>query len=71
MSQTVTAKKSLHMTSALLDASFHRATCEWCLMPGYKVVEVPLHIAYMAHRRMNAKPPSECNIVVVNLHIME
>ena len=59
-SQPVTAKKSLHLTSALIDESFHKATCKWCLMPGYKVVEVPLHIAYVAHLRMNAKPPTEC-----------
>ena len=60
VSQPVREKKSLHLTSALVDASFHKATCEWCLMPGYKVVDVPLHIAYMAHLRMNAKPPSKC-----------
>ena len=57
--------KSLHMTSALLDASFHDATCRLaphaCLMPGYKVVKVPLNIAYVAHLRMNAKPPSKCS----------
>ena len=59
-SQPVTTKKSLHLTSALIDASFHKATCKWCLMPGYEVVEVPHHIAYVAHLRMNAKPPTNC-----------
>ncbi len=53
--------KAVHMTSALLDASFHNAGCEWCLMPGYKAVKVPAHIAYIAHLRMNEKPPDKCN----------
>ena len=48
--------KSVHRTSALIDATFHDATCNWCLMAGYKVVRVPRHIAYMAHLRMNASP---------------
>ena len=48
--------KSVHLTSVLLDATFHDATCKWCLMPGYKVVNVPSHIAYMAHLRMNDRP---------------
>ena len=48
--------KSVHLTSVLLDATFHDATCKWCLMPGYKVVNVPPHIAYMAHLRMNDHP---------------
>ena len=47
--------KSVHLTSALVDASFHDATCKWCLMPGYRVVNVPPHIAYMAHLRRNTK----------------
>ena len=48
--------KSVHLTSVLLDATFHDATCKWCLMPGYKVVHVPPHIACMAHLRMNDRP---------------
>ena len=48
--------KSVHLTSALIDATFHGATCKWCLMPGYKVVMVSMHIAYVAHLRMNSKP---------------
>ena len=50
--------KSVHRTSALLDATFHDATCSHaqhaCLMPGYKVNRIPLHIAYVAHLRMHA-----------------
>ena len=54
-------RKSLHATSALVDATFHEATCKWCLMPGYMVVDVPLHIGYVAHLRMNRdSPPSGC-----------
>jgi len=53
--------KSIHRTSAILDATFHDATCKWalhvCLMPGYKVNRIPLHIAYVAHNRMHAAAP--------------
>ena len=58
-------KKSVHKTSAVLDASFHDATCRLashkCLMPGFKVKYIPVHVAYMAHLRMHAQPPhSKC-----------
>ena len=52
--------KSVHLTSALVDASFHDATCKWCLMPGYRVVNVPRHIAYMAHLRKNDNRHVRC-----------
>ena len=52
--------KSLHLTSALVDATFHDATCKWCLMPGYKVVHVPSHVAYMAHLRMHSEHNVKC-----------
>lgn len=40
--------KSLHKTSALLDATFHYAAA---LMLGYKTVFVPMDVAYVAHVR--------------------
>jgi hypothetical protein len=51
--------KSVHLTSAILDSGYHHADCEFqtCLLPGYKVVYVPQHVAYVAHLRNNAKPP--------------
>ena len=52
--------KSVHLTSALVDATFHDATCKWCLMPGYKVVHVPSHVAYMAHLRMHSEHKVKC-----------
>ena len=52
--------KSLHLTSALVDATFHDATCKWCLMPGYNVVHVPSHVAYMAHLRMHSGHKVKC-----------
>ena len=52
--------KSVHLISALVDASFHDAICKWCLMPGYRVVNVPPHIAYMAHLRKNDEHHIKC-----------
>ena len=52
--------KSVHLMSALVDASAHEALCKWCLMPGYRVVNVPPHIAYMAHLRMKAEQHIKC-----------
>ena len=43
--------KSIHRTEAVLDSSYHDATCSTCLMEGYKVVRVPPDIAYAAHQR--------------------
>lgn len=48
--------KTLHLTSAIIDATFHGARCEWCLMPGYKIVTVPFPMAYIAHMRMHSNP---------------
>ena len=44
--------KSIHRTEAVLDSTYHDATCPTCLMKGYRVVHVPHHIAYAAHQRM-------------------
>ncbi len=53
--------KSLHSTNALVDATFHDAKCKGCLLPGYKVVDVPESVAYVAHIRWNqVKEP--CNL---------
>ena len=49
-----TSLKSIHRTAAVIDSTYHVATCPTCLMKGYKVVQVPLHIAYTAHQRKNA-----------------
>ena len=52
--------KSVHLISAVIDTGFHHAKCENCLLPGYHVVHVPPHLAYVAHIRMNTKPPNGC-----------
>ena len=44
--------KSIHRSEAILDSSFHDATCATCLMKGYSVTHVPSHVAYAAHQRM-------------------
>ena len=49
--------KSVHKTQAIFDATFHDAMplkCPKCLLPGYKAVMIPSHVAYVAHNRMNA-----------------
>ncbi len=43
--------KSAHYTKAIIDASFHDAQCNTCLMPGYVVASVPQTEAYVAHLR--------------------
>ena len=49
--------KSIHKTSALIDATFHEAIIKFhSLMPGYKVVEVPSTICAMSHLRKFSKP---------------
>lgn len=47
--------KSVHSTKALVDATHHDAVCEGCLLPGFEVVQVPEHVAYVAHNRYNQK----------------
>ena len=44
--------KSIHNSAAVVDSSFHDATCKECLLKGYKLVHIPKHIAYVAHNRM-------------------
>lgn len=45
--------KSVHSTRAVLDSTFHDSSCEHCMLPGFEVVTVPPHIAYIAHNRMH------------------
>ena len=52
--------KSAHLISAVFDTGFHHAVCKNCLLPGYRVIHVPPHIAYVAHLRKKAKPPHGC-----------
>ena len=47
--------KSIHSTAAIVDTSFHDATCKDCLLPGSKVMFVPSWIAYVVHNRMHQK----------------
>lgn len=53
-------RKSIHLTNALVDCSFHDAKCNGCLIKGYKVIEVPQNSAYVAHLRVHQKPPQGC-----------
>ena len=52
--------KSLHLTNALVDCSFHDAKCDGCLIDGYKVIDVPKTSAYVAHIRIGQKPEKGC-----------
>ena len=40
-------KKSVHNTQTIFDATFHDAMRPNGLMPGYKAVEIPPHVAYI------------------------
>ena len=44
--------KSIHLTAAVLDSSFHDAKCSHCMMAGFRVVHVEPEVAYVAHQRM-------------------
>ena len=44
--------KSLHSMKAIVDFSFHDATCKRCLLPGYSVRRIIPQIAYVAHNRL-------------------
>ena len=44
--------KSLHSMKAIVDFSFHDATCKRCLLPGYSVRRIEPEIAYAAHNRL-------------------
>ena len=52
--------KSIHLTRALIDCSFHDAKCKECLITGYRVVDVPRESAYVAHIRNGQKPAKGC-----------
>lgn len=47
--------KSIHLSAAVLDSSFHEAKCTLCLLKGYRVVYVPQRVAYVAHHRLYVK----------------
>ncbi len=51
--------KSVHNTKVFLDSSFHDARCPKCLAPGYSMVHVSNHTAYVAHNRYGHSVP--CN----------
>ena len=53
--------KSVHLISAVVDTGFHNAICTECLLPGYRAIPINDSIAYVAHLRMNIKPPGGCN----------
>ena len=54
--------KSVHSTKALLDASFHDARCEECLVPGYEMVSIPRSEGYVAHIRFGIAEKDRKNI---------
>ena len=43
--------KSIHLSAAIVDSSFHDAKCNACLKSGYEIVHVPPEVAYVAHQR--------------------
>ena len=47
--------KSLHSMKAIVDFSFHDATCKRCLLPGYSVRRIKPEIGYVAHNRFYKK----------------
>ena len=51
--------KSIHRTEAIIDSTYHLATCPGCMIKGYKHVTIPSHIAYVAHQRKNASKEKE------------
>ena len=53
--------KSIHSGHAVIDFSFHDAKGRGCMLPGYKVVEMPPHIVYFVHNRLAAKDSIEKN----------
>ena len=44
--------KSLHSMKAIVDLTFHDATCKRCLLPGHSVRRIKPEIAYVAHNRL-------------------
>ncbi len=49
--------KPTHLSKAIVDSSFHDASCSGCLQEGYRAVLIPEHIAYVAHNRLNKRLP--------------
>ena len=47
--------KPIHLSKAVIDSSFHDASCNTCLLQGYRAVLVPDNIAYVAHNRLKYK----------------
>ena len=52
--------KSIHLTKAVLDSSFHDARCDKCRMKGYERVHISPDIAYVAHQRMYVDKEKKC-----------
>ena len=44
--------KSIHSSKAVIDFSFHDSRAEGCMVPGYKVVQMPQNVVYFAHNRL-------------------
>lgn len=53
--------KSLHRTTVLIDTATHYAHL---MMPGYRIAEVSLSVAYVAHVRKNNKLPEKGKLVI-------
>ena len=51
--------KSIHLSGAIRDSSFHDASCSECLLEGYRAILIPENIAYMAHNRMSSQYKKE------------
>ena len=52
--------KSVHLISAVLDAGYHHANCNNCLLPGYRAVHIDPRYAFVAHLRKYAQSPNGC-----------
>ena len=52
--------KSIHLTNALIDCSFHDAKCEECMIDGFRAVDIPVESAYIAHIRNGQQPKDGC-----------
>ena len=51
--------KSIHLSGAIRDSSFHDASCSECLLKGYRAILIPENIAYVAHNRIWSKHKKE------------
>ena len=53
--------KSLHKTTVLIDTATHYA---YQMIPGYRIVFVPVNVAYVAHVRLYKKLPRREDLVI-------